>query len=209
MRYPKEHKQKTRERILEAAARVFRRQGYGGGGVDAIMEEAGLTAGGFYSHFASKQELFEQVVAREVRRTARQRTRGLGELDGLEWVAGFVRRYLSPRHASNVEGGCPIPPLVSEIGRADASTRGVFSRTVSELTDTIVNRLDALPESEREEAALGIVSTLVGGVVLARSVEPRLAEKVLRSAAKRALSGLPPAPPSNERNRERNRGVDR
>ena len=96
MRYAPDHKEKTRARILEAAGKVFRRQGYHSAGVDKVMEEAGLTAGGFYAHFDSKQALLAEAVTIAASEATRKIEAGLEELSGCEWTRG-LRRPLPQR----------------------------------------------------------------------------------------------------------------
>ena len=94
MRYAPDHKEKTRAKILEAAGRVFRRHGYHASGVDRVMEEAGLTAGGFYAHFDSKQALLAEALAHAGEEIGRRREAGLEDLSGREWIEAFLARYL-------------------------------------------------------------------------------------------------------------------
>ena len=115
MRYGPEHKQATHARILAAAESLFRQHGFEGASVERVMRAAGLTVGGFYAHFASKD-----VLVLEALRTWLQgrRARWLGGLEGLgnaEWVGTFVRRYLRREVRDDAQGGCLLP---SEIGRA-------------------------------------------------------------------------------------------
>ena len=112
MRYASDQKEKTRAKILEAAGKVFRRQGYHAAGLDKVMEEAGLTAGAFYAHFDSKQTLLAEAVkhaAGEVRGLSEPKLEGLS---GAEWIDAFLWRYLSLSHSRQLEDGCPLPALV-------------------------------------------------------------------------------------------------
>src|SRR5579871_6469097 len=126
MRYPPEQKQLTRQKIVAAAATVFRRQGYRAAGVDAVMAEAGLTAGAFYSHFPSKEALLAEVLAHAIEQNRPLLEHGLAEVPELEWVRIVARRYLSPTHRRMIERGCPLPSLLPEIGRADESAKRGF-----------------------------------------------------------------------------------
>src|SRR5688500_18168079 len=118
MRYPPGHKEKTRERILDAAATVFRRLGYQWAGVDAVMKEAGLTAGGFYAHFPSKEALFAQTLPYAMGQTRTLVGPDFDQLAGSEWVRAVAERYLSPAHRRLVDKGCPLPALLPEVARA-------------------------------------------------------------------------------------------
>src|SRR5262245_35108003 len=109
MRYSSEHKRRTHARILDAAARVFRQRGYSGAGVDTVMEEAGLTPGGFYAHFASKEALLVETLQHALRTAGEHWAQLVGDQKGMEWVQTFVRRYLSRTHCNAVPEGCPVP----------------------------------------------------------------------------------------------------
>src|SRR5262249_43925239 len=113
MRYAPDHKQRTHEKILSAAWRLFRERGILGAGVDGVMRQAGLTAGGFYAHFRSKDDLLAQTLRRML---VEQRTRliaGLEDRQGFDWLREVVRRYLSRSHRDDVPTGDALPPLLS------------------------------------------------------------------------------------------------
>jgi TetR/AcrR family transcriptional repressor of nem operon len=182
MRYPYDHKEKTRRTIVEAAERVFKLQGYRGAGVDAIMAEAGMTAGAFYKHFESKEALLREVLPNALERHADEREGGLEELLGLEWVRAMAHRYLSEEHLKSLETGCPLPGLVSEVGRASSETRDLFAGGIDRWSQQITEKLDALSPDVRVEKALGVIATMVGGMSVARAVDEQLAVKVLAGA---------------------------
>jgi len=123
MRYLPDHKGQTRRRILDAAAAVFRRQGYRGAGVDAVMQEAGLTAGGFYAHFPSKEALFAETLADALRQSRLFGGADFDHLAGPDWVRAVAAFYLSPAHRRLVGQGCPLPPLLAEVARASPEAR--------------------------------------------------------------------------------------
>src|SRR5437764_10554084 len=108
MRYPAGHKEQTRVKILRAAGKVFRRLGYHAAGVDKVMEEAGLTAGGFYAHFDSKQELLAEALTCAGAEAGRRHAAALEGLSGGEWLEAFLGRYLSVEHRGKWEEGCPL-----------------------------------------------------------------------------------------------------
>jgi AcrR family transcriptional regulator len=198
MRYPADQKARTRRKILDAAGRVFRRQGYNGSGVDAVMKEAGLTHGGFYSHFRNKEALFAETVMEALRSMRDRHSEWTDGLDGKDWLRAFGQGYLSPEHMAGAEQGCPAPPLVSELGRAGEAPKRSFEQGLMGWAADIASHLptsEAEPASDEGEgpdldAALGIIAACVGGVALARAVDdPALAERVLRSA--RALFVAP------------------
>ena len=135
MRYGKDQKQATRQRILEAAGRRFKHDGIDGAGVAAVMSDAGLTNGAFYAHFASKEDLVAHVLADQLRSQ-----RHSFDAQGLEAI---IRSYLSPEHRDQVADGCPSAALLDEIARRPASTRQVFTDELLGTADDIAARLDA------------------------------------------------------------------
>lgn len=183
MRYPADHKAKTRERIVEAAGRLFRRRGYHASGVDAVMNEAGLTPGGFYAHFGSKEALLAEALGQAARAASVGVDASLDGLSGRAWAEGFVAYYLSEPHREAVEDGCPLASLASEVARAGEPVRRTFESLILRL-------VDRLADSGLEEGrALAVVALCVGGLGLARSVQDdELAARVLQ--ASRELAGL-------------------
>lgn len=200
MRYPPDQKEKTRRRILEAAGRTFRINGYSATGVDAVMEEAGLTAGAFYGHFGSKDELLHATIENSFENARHLREQNLDGLHGLDWVFGLIDNYLSTAHFENVEVGCPLPALTAELGRGDSELRRSFERQVTqwatelEATLTEAMRSATGPERSRSslrELALGVISTLVGAMTLARAMPSAVqAHRVLDGARRTAKSAV-------------------
>ncbi len=128
MRYAAGHREQTRAKILRAAGKVFRRQGYHAAGVDKVMEEAGLTAGGFYAHFASKEALLAEMLAPAA--SGALHDEHIEYLTNRACAEAFVDRYLSHEHVVKTEDGCPLPPLVSEVARAGESVKANFEASV-------------------------------------------------------------------------------
>jgi len=182
MRYPKEHKDQTRRRVLEVAAARFRKDGLDGVGVATLMGEAGLTHGGFYSHFPSKEALIEEVFASGMDSTT-LRPESAWDAAGIE---GFIERYLRESHREHPEKGCPAAALGSEIHRHSKGARAAFAR---KLEETVTKISGLLPEPD-EDRARAIFSLLVGSMQLARAV-PDLAEsRRLLDAGKAAALAL-------------------
>src|SRR5271166_1781250 len=113
MRYPTGYKRQTNERILRAAGRLFRKQGYAATGVDAVMKSAGLTAGAFYSHFRSKEDLLAEVLDTVFRESKDDRPKELSKLRGHAWLRAFASFYLSKEHRDAADRGCPMPALAA------------------------------------------------------------------------------------------------
>lgn len=186
MRYPAEQKEHTRKKILETAGRIFRRDGYHASGVDKVMDEAGLTPGGFYAHFSSKQALLAAALAEAGAESLRGVEKRLAGLSGRAWVKRFLRRYLGREHCGSSEFGCPLAALVSEVSRADETVKASFEELVRNLQERLASNAGPGANSGGEKA-LAVVSMCVGGLGLARSVNDRaLAERILESCRRRA-----------------------
>jgi TetR/AcrR family transcriptional regulator, transcriptional repressor for nem operon len=188
MRYAPGHKQQTRDRILRAAGKVFLREGYHAAGVDKVMEEAGLTAGGFYSHFDSKEALLAEMLAAAAAVAAMPREEELGPIAGRDWAASFVDRYLSLRHVASPEDGCPLPALVSEVARSGDAVKASFEAIVLDLA---VRMKQDAGEGLSEDRSLAIIALCVGGIGVARSVQDEsLGERILTACRELARAGL-------------------
>src|SRR4051794_6954935 len=188
MRYPKDQKQATRQRILDAAGRRFKQDGIDGAGVAAVMSDAGLTNGGFYAHFASKEDLVAHVLADQLR-TQREGFDGLlSDRAGLEAI---VRLYLSPEHRDQWADGCPSAALLDEIVRRPAATRQVFTDEQLATADEIAARLDPTdPEAARTDA-LTLLGLMVGTLQLSRALTDRdLSDQLLARGVETALKLL-------------------
>jgi TetR/AcrR family transcriptional repressor of nem operon len=188
VRYPKNQKDATRQRILEAAGRRFKQDGIDGAGVAAVMSDAGLTNGGFYAHFASKEDLVANVLADQLR-TQREGFDGLlSDRAGLEAI---VRLYLSPEHRDQWAEGCPSAALLDEIVRRPATTRQVFTDEQLATADEIAARLDPTdPEAARTDA-LTLLGLMVGTLQLSRALTDRdLSDQLLARGVETALKLL-------------------
>lgn len=192
MRYPPDHKAKSRARILAAAAASFRKRGFAATGVDGVMEAAGLTAGAFYGHFRSKNELLVAAIDAAAE-SSRERWYGrFDELRGRAWVQELLRSYLSPAHRDDVEGGCIFPSLGPEVARTSGLPRRHFEKRLRGLFALMKERAGCeLAAKHRDVVAA--VALCVGAVVLSRAVADRaLADEILCAALEGAqrLLGL-------------------
>jgi len=184
MRFEKGHKEQTRQRIIKVASERFRKDGVEAVGIAGLMAEAGLTHGGFYAHFDSKEDLLREALVAAMDNT-RERLNRAAERDGLE---GLVRRYLRPSHRDTPEDGCTIASLVAEIARHEPETREVFSRRVETFLLRIAAHLTALPEAEKKPAAIGILGVMLGALQLSRAVtDPELSDAILENGIRAAL----------------------
>jgi TetR/AcrR family transcriptional repressor of nem operon len=185
MRYEKGHKQNTRQKIIEAAAAEFRKNGTEGIGVASLMSQAGLTHGGFYSHFKSKEELVQEVIEFASGQVTLTALRNDGK--ALEKV---IRHYLRPSHRDHAESGCPIACLIGEMPRRKKETQSRFS---AKLSDMVALFEQLLPEEKTGEArtksAMAITSVLVGALQMARATtDPAASDQILEAGIEAALA---------------------
>jgi TetR/AcrR family transcriptional regulator, transcriptional repressor for nem operon len=176
----------THERILETAARAIRRAGFQGVGVADIMKEAGLTHGGFYAHFASRDALLVEALEHAGRQSAQRLDQGrvLRQARGASAFRALVEGYLSDRHLADTEGGCAVAALVSEAPRQAPEVRAAAAVRVRGLVDRV---RDALPEDAAPDAATAIASQMVGALQLARVLGNNAEGRALLAANRNAL----------------------
>jgi TetR/AcrR family transcriptional regulator, transcriptional repressor for nem operon len=181
MRYRRDHKENTHRRVVEVAAARFRKEGLESVGVATLMGDAGLTHGGFYSHFASKEALVKEVVEAGMEESFARIIEASRE-GGIE---GFVRFYLRPSHREHPERGCPAAALGPEIGRHSKATRSAFTRKLRRM----VSHIESLLPNPNVEIAQAIFATLVGTLQLARAVsDSALSDQLLKAGQEAALS---------------------
>jgi TetR/AcrR family transcriptional repressor of nem operon len=184
MRYSDRHKAQTREKIVAAAARLFRERGYDGVGVDAIMNEVGLTAGGFYAHFPSKKALFAEAVTTALDRG--QALRAAKSLDPADSLRALINGYLSRTHRDMVGEGCPLPVLTPDVARSDAATRASYERQFLHYLGEIESLLPEGP-ADSHDNALALMAQCVGGLMLARAVnDEQLSNRILKACRRAA-----------------------
>lgn len=179
MRYDKEHKERTHRHVLEVASERFRRDGFSGVGVASLMKDAGLTHGGFYGHFRSKQALVEAVISEGLEDTLHHLETAATDIESL---ADF---YLRPAHRENRAQGCAAAALAGEIVREPRRTRAAFTR---KLTRIIAHIRSLLPD-QNEDRALAIFALLIGTLQFSRAVSDRsLSDQLLRAGRQAVLA---------------------
>ncbi|ONI84549.1 TetR family transcriptional regulator [Saccharothrix sp. ALI-22-I] len=185
-RYGKEHKEATRQRIVEAAGRRLKQDGIDGSGVATLMADAGLTNGAFYAHFESKDDLVATVVADQLRTQAAK----YGTLaPGLAGLEEFVRQYLTPEHRDNPATGCPSAALLDEIGRRTAATKRAYTDGAWTIVDGIAAHLAPGDPKSAHGKALGLFTMVVGSLQLSRALaDPELSDQVLEQGIRNALA---------------------
>jgi TetR/AcrR family transcriptional regulator, transcriptional repressor for nem operon len=186
MRYPRDHKADTRKRILSAAARLFRERGYDGVGVDAIMNEVGLTAGGFYAHFDSKETLFAEAIETALAEGRSARAQQSSALAGMDPLQALIKSYLSRTHRDQIATGCPLPSLTPDVARSGEATRESYEQQFLRYLIAIESMLPEDAEHKRE-TALGIAAQCIGGLMIARAVkDEKLSDQILKASRQAA-----------------------
>jgi TetR/AcrR family transcriptional regulator, transcriptional repressor for nem operon len=184
MRRSKADTSETRERIVKTAASEFRRSGIAATGLSELMATVGLTHGGFYRHFDSK----EQLAVEACRDALVSMTDGMAAKDDLAVV---VNNYLSPKHRDCPESGCPLAALGSEFGRADEGLRAEAADGYLRMVQVIASRLVDLPPREARTRAMVIASAMIGAVTVSRIVkETPTSDAVLSGMRKSILEDL-------------------
>lgn len=171
-------REQSHERILDAAARAVCRDGYAGVGVAAVMKEAGLTHGGFYAHFESREALLAEAVAHAgAKSIERLQERMRGQVaKGASPLRALVEGYLSEAHLNALDQGCPVAALASEMPRTGPELREASARRMLEVIDLVEG---ALPAGSLPGAAVAIASTMIGAMQMARMFEGAKREAVL------------------------------
>jgi len=171
VRYDTDHKQKTRDKVLKAAAKAIRTHGPHRVGVAGVMRNAGLTHGGFYAHFESKDDLVAAAIGQMFEQSRARFLHEVKDYPPARALDAYVEFYLSPGHRDARASGCPIPALAADLPRLDRAARTRFAEGVAALTRAVAGRVEQLGHAEPEALARSVVAEMVGALSLAR-VEP-------------------------------------
>lgn len=186
MPYPEGHKEKVRGRIIESAAKAFRSNGIRDISVPAIMKGAGLTHGGFYSHFGSKKQLVSEACSYAVSDTIALLEKAADNEKVDNKIHAVIDYYLSPYHRDHTETGCILPSLSNEISRSSEEVRQVFTHEL----DRIIDFISKLAETDKATGS-ALLSLLIGTLVLARSViDTKLSDSILAAGRQHARALL-------------------
>jgi TetR/AcrR family transcriptional regulator, transcriptional repressor for nem operon len=197
MRYDNEHKQQTRIKVLQAAAKAIRADGPHRVGVAGVMAEAGLTHGGFYAHFASKDELVAAAIGQMFDEARNRVQHEMKDRTPAEGLAAYIDFYLSKRHRDARGAGCPMAALASDLPRLDDAAREQFAAGIRRLTVSLGEKLAALDGTHIKNAAVknaaieaqarSMIAELIGALSLAR-IEPeaKQSDEIL-AASRRSL----------------------
>jgi TetR/AcrR family transcriptional repressor of nem operon len=176
-------KEASHERIVSAAARAIRRSGYAGTGVADIMKEAGLTHGAFYAHFESREAMLAEAAQRACAESAKATAEIAESVPPAKTLEAMLRAYLSREHAEQIELGCPLAALGSETPRQAPEVRRVATRHIKAMVDLIARQSPDWGQPGAHQEALVTIATMVGALVLARTVDEPALSDMLREAA--------------------------
>lgn len=183
MRYRPQHKVEVHRRILKDASRRVRAEGIAGAAVSSVMRDSGLTNGGFYKHFGSKDDLLTESLSEAFREMADRLIQVAGKSKpGTAWKA-IVKAYLSPEHCNHAESGCPLAALAPELARADHAMKAPIRREMIKYKARMLPLMPGRRTADKERAFSAIFSTMIGAVAMARILPDQGARaKALASA---------------------------
>lgn len=185
MRVSREQAAENREKILSSATRLFREKGFDGIGIADLMRDAGLTHGGFYGHFASKEDLIAQACERAVDDLLAQNRMRFENYEGTVYQR-FIANYLSCEHRDNPGSGCLMAALGADAARQSPIVKHAFTHSFNRLLNSLIEIFPTRRGVEKREQALATLATLVGAQVIARAVDdPELSQEVLRVVMKK------------------------
>ncbi|MYN20553.1 TetR family transcriptional regulator [Rugamonas sp. FT107W] len=168
-------KEATHERIVEVASRAIRRSGYDGTGVADIMKEAGLTHGGFYAHFESRDALLAEAGDRAGAESVALAARVAAAAPPGQALQAMMQAYLSPQHIDAIENGCPVSALGSEMPRQAPEVRRTATIHIKEMIDLFARQMPDWGQPQAHERAMALVCALIGTTMMARAVDdPKL-----------------------------------
>ena len=168
MRYSKEHKQETHARIVKKASVRLREKGAHGIGVADLMKEAGLTHGGFYAHFDSREALVIEAFAHAMDRSTERWRKVAEQTPPEKRLATIVESYLTPLHRDDPGHGCAVPTLGAEIARESPKTRKAFAAKLEQMIDMMADQVPDVPRKTARKQAMAAVATMMGTLVLSR-----------------------------------------
>jgi TetR/AcrR family transcriptional regulator, transcriptional repressor for nem operon len=183
MRYRPEHKVEVHRKILKDASRRVRAEGIAGAAVSSVMRDSGLTNGGFYKHFGSKDDLLRESLSEAFREIADRLTQVAAKSKpGKAWKA-IVKAYLSPEHCDHAGAGCPVAALAPDLARADHAMKATIRREIIKYQSRMLPLMPGRRAADKERAFSSIFSTMIGAVAIARILPDQAARaRVLANA---------------------------
>ncbi len=194
MRYSREHKLETHDRIVKKASVRIREKGAHGIGVADLMKDAGLTHGGFYAHFDLREALVIEAFAYAMDRSTERWRKMTETIPPEKRMAAIVETYLTPTHRDDAGHGCAVPALGAEIARESAKTRKAFAAKLEQMVDMIADQIPDVPRKAARKQALATLSTMVGTLVLSRIAgSGEFSDDILGAGRDAALGRAAPA----------------
>jgi TetR/AcrR family transcriptional repressor of nem operon len=194
MRYSKEHKFQTHARIVKKASVKLREKGAHGIGVADLMKDAGLTHGGFYAHFDSRDALVIEAFTHAMDRSTAKWRKLSDETPVEKRLSKIVNTYLAPVHRDDPGQGCAVPALAAEIARESAKTRRVFSRRMEQMIDMLADQFHGVPRKAARQQAMAALATMMGSLVMARVAgTSEFSDEILKSGRDAVLGRASPA----------------
>jgi len=186
---PVSKKEQTRERILRAAARAIRKHGYEGVGVADVMKDAGLTHGGFYAHFESRDALLAAAAEQASAESSEAFSRALAKAKPGEELMALIDTYLDDRHVTAAEQGlgCALAAAGTEVPRQCPGVRRAVTRRIKDLVGLVERQFPDWGKPAAHEKAMAIVAQMVGALMLARATDDAQLSKTIRRAAREAI----------------------
>ncbi len=179
MRYSKEHKQQTHQRVIETASHAFREKGIDGVGLSNLMKQLGLTHGGFYDHFPNKEALVTEACTCAFEKSSEWLEHVASHYPGEEAIK-ILDSYLSQQHRDNPGDGCILPSLAGDMFRQPDPVRQVFTEGIKRYQNQLAQLLEGKTEDSQEQA-IALLSAMVGCLTLARAVnDPMLSDEILK-----------------------------
>ena len=191
MRYSREHKLETHQRIVKRASVRLREKGAHGIGVADLMKDAGLTHGGFYAHFDSREALVIEAFAHAMDRST-ERWRKIAEATPPEKrLANIVESYLTPLHRDDPGHGCAVPSLGAEIARESPRTRRAFAAKLEQMVEMMADQIVDVPRKAARKHAMAAMATMMGTLVMARVAGTGEFSDEILAAGREAVLGRP------------------
>jgi TetR/AcrR family transcriptional repressor of nem operon len=188
MRYSREHKQETHARIVRKASVRLREKGAHGVGVADLMKEAGLTHGGFYAHFDSREALVIEAFAYAMDRSIEHWRKTVAELPTEKRLSAIVESYLTTVHRDDPGRGCAVPTLGTEIAREGPKARKAFAAKLEQMIDLIADQIADMPRKAARKQASATLATMMGALILSRIAgNGEFSEDILTAGREAAL----------------------
>lgn len=188
MRYSKEHKQETHARIVKKAATRLREKGAHGIGVADLMKDAGLTHGGFYAHFDSREALVIEAFNYAMDRATERWRKVTAEVVPEKRLSTIVDGYLSAAHRDDPGQGCAVPALGAEIARESLKTRKAFALKLDQMIDMITDQIQDVPRKTARKQAMATLATMMGTIVMSRIAgNGEMSDEILSAGREAAL----------------------